>query len=109
MQTRLIVGRRVSSTQRQKIVERYRRSGLSQREFAARAGIGLSTLQLWLRKAQVDACAERGKFVEIPNVLVKSPATAAYRLHLAGGTILEIGSGFRSEELASLLQLLWAR
>jgi len=31
---------------------------------------------------------------------------APYRLHLGGGQLLEIGAGFRTEELAALLAVL---
>ena len=37
---------------RRQMVERYERSGKSQREFCEGEGISLSTLQLWMRKAK---------------------------------------------------------
>jgi len=40
------------------MVERYERSGKSQREFCEGEGISLSTLQLWMRKARGRAEAE---------------------------------------------------
>jgi transposase-like protein len=41
--------RRRTPEQRQRLVTRFHRSKLTQRDFAARHGIGLSTLNKWLR------------------------------------------------------------
>lgn len=99
--------KRLTQAQREQIVEDYHRSELSQRVFAARAGIGLTTLQLWLRKAANRAPTSRPRFIELPNPLRSAPAAAwTYRVHLAGGVQLEVGSGFEPEELAILLQVL---
>jgi hypothetical protein len=87
--------------QREELLPDYRRSGLTQRVCSERAGIALSTLQLWLRKA---ACAPQ--FIALAAVSSPSGPTARYRLHLGGGKVLEIGAGFRAEELATLLALL---
>lgn len=105
MPTSSTVRKRLTPAQRNRILAAYQRSRLPQREFATQAGIGLSTLQLWLRKA-VAPPAGATAFVQVPNLLAQAPAAAVYRLHLAGGVILEIGSGFQSEEVAALLQLL---
>jgi len=101
MQTSSTVRKRLRPAQRDKILASYRRSGLSQREFSSQRGIGLSTLQLWLRKSAVP----KG-FIPLPNVLAQNPASAVCRLHLGQGRMLEIGSGFPTEELAALLPLL---
>jgi transposase-like protein len=108
MQNSTTVRRRRSPAQREKILSAYRRSELSQRAFAARAGIGLSTLGLWLRQAKLTAAAATG-FVEVPNPLAPPKAAAVYRLHLGGGVIVEVSSGFQSEEVAALVQLFPAR
>jgi hypothetical protein len=100
------VRKHLTEGQRQSILDSYRRSRLSQREFAAEAGIGVSTLQLWLRKAVVRQSSQPTAFVQVPNLLAQAPGPAVYRLHLPGAIDLEVGSGFRSEELASLLQVL---
>ena len=90
-----------TAEQRQTILRDYRASGLTQREFADQAGVGLSTLQLWLRRSG----SEPG-FIRLPPVSWVCGPAAPYRLHLGGGRMLEIGSGFRAEELAVLLPLL---
>jgi len=100
------VRKHLTEGQRQSILDAYRRNQLSQREFAAEAGIGVSTLQLWLRKAAAKPCTQTTAFVQVPNLLAQAPGPAVYRLHLPGAIDLEVGSGFRPEELASLLQLL---
>ena len=41
--------RRKTTQQRQRLVTRFHQSQLTQRQFAARHGIGLSTLSKWLR------------------------------------------------------------
>ncbi len=87
------------------MIQSYHRSQLPQKEFAARAGIGVSTLSLWLRKA--DGNKERGaSFVAVPNLFPALPAAPAYRLQWPGGPSLEIRPGFSCGELASLLQLI---
>jgi transposase-like protein len=46
--------RRRTAAQRQRLLARYHRSQLSQAEFAARHGIGHSTLARWLSDARAD-------------------------------------------------------
>jgi len=92
--------------QREQILQDYRNSKLTQRKFVAQAGIGLTTLQLWLRQAAQHAPVRQRKFVELPNLLKAPPTGSTYRLHLSGGMLLEVSSGFRAEELTSLLQVL---
>ena len=87
MQTTAPVRQRLTPAQRDKILAAYRRSRLSQREFPSR---------------RESVCPQ------VPNLLSPVPAAAVYRLHLAGGVILEMGSGFQAQELAALLQLLRA-
>jgi hypothetical protein len=65
--------------ERLKVLERYRRSELTQREFAAREGIALSTLQYWLyrgskREPKVEASSVP-RF--LPIEVVASPALKA--------------------------------
>jgi hypothetical protein len=96
----------LTEAQRQSVLDSYRGSRLTQREFAAEVGIGVSTLHLWLRKAAARPSSPTTAFVQVPNLLGQAAGSAAYRLHLPGGLDLEVSSGFRTEELASLLQVL---
>lgn len=104
MQSATNRGRRRSPAEREEILRAYRRSQLRQRTFAAQAGIGLSTLQLWLRQAESKPKSVAG-FVEVPNPLRPPKAAAVYRLHLGNGVMLEVSSGFASQEVAALVQL----
>jgi hypothetical protein len=78
---------------------------LTQKEFAREAGIGVSTLAAWLRKAAVKR-GNRPSFVAVPNLLPAPSPAPAYRLQWPGGLSLEVRSGFSTGELAALLQLL---
>jgi transcriptional regulator with XRE-family HTH domain len=105
MQNSSRVRKHSTPAQREKILQSYRRSRLTQKEFAARTGIGVSTLAAWLRKAAVHQ--EGGAtFVAVPNLLAAPPDPPAYRLQWPGGLSLEVRPGFSSGELAALLQLL---
>lgn len=99
---------RRSPAQRTQILRAFRASGLSQEAFATQAGIGLSTLQLWLRSAR-PARTETPSFVELPNPLPIAAAPPAYRLRWADGLVLELGRGWVPAELAALLPLLEGR
>ena len=105
MQRSKRVRRRHTPAQKNTLLVEYRRSGLTQKEFATQAGIGYSTLTYWLRKALSSSKPRKPAFVAVPNLL--SPAAApTYRLRLAGGWSVEVASGFQPEELASLLRVL---
>ena len=104
MQRRTRACRRHTPAQKDRLLAQYRRSGLTQRQFAAKAGIGYSTLTLWLRKAAPVRKTSKSAFVAVPNLL-STPVTAPYRLRFAGGLSVEVAAGFRSEELASLLEV----
>ena len=82
----------------------YRRSGLAQKTFAVQTGIGLSTLQCWLRK-EAGAKNSGAAFVAVPNLFSAAPPTPTYRLQFPRGLILEVRPGFAPAELALLLQL----
>jgi transposase-like protein len=99
----------LTPAQRDRILEGCQRSNLTRRQFAARAGISVSTLQLWLRQAAVPkAASQAAPFVSIPNLLSAPAEPPFYRLRLPGGLSLEVPSGFQAEELGSLLRTLQA-
>jgi len=104
MQRETRVCRHHTPAQKDRLLAQYRRSGLSQRQFAAKVGIGYSTLTLWLRKAAPASKPSKSAFVAVPNLL-SSTTAPAYRLRFSGGLSVEVASGFRTEELASLLQV----
>lgn len=106
MQTSLPPRKHLSSTQREKVLQAWRASPLTDKEYAAQAGVGVSTLHSWRRKAAVRPADSRPAFMAVPNLLAAVPAAPAYRLQWPGGLSLEIRSGFAAGELAALLPLL---
>jgi hypothetical protein len=100
------VRKRFNPAQRNKILADYESSDLTQQEFAARSGISLSCLSLWLRRQrQASACSSPAEFLEIPLAPSASGAPAGYKIHLPGGVFLELPRGFSPEEARQLLQL----
>ena len=91
-----------------KLLAAYRRSGLSQKAFAAQAGLGLSTLTLWLRKAATAKTPGPSALVPVPNLFAPAGAPPAYRLQLPRGVIVEVAAGFAPAELGALLQAVQA-
>jgi len=81
---------------------------LTRKQFAAQVGIGVSTLQAWLRKAAVARDGDGSGFLQAPNLLSVSPApaTPTYRIQWPAGLSLEVRSGFVAEELSVLLTAL---
>ena len=105
MQNLSPVRKHSTPAQREKLLQSYRESSLTQKEFAAQAGIAVSTLHTWLKKAPAPVKPTAG-LVAVPNLLSALPAAPLYRLQWPGGVVLEVRSGFASDELAALLQLL---
>jgi transposase-like protein len=101
--------RRLPPAQREKLLAAYGRSGLTQKEFAAQAGVGYSTLTAWLGKAAAARLAhpEGGpaSFIPVPNLLSAPDPMPAYRIELPGGVMLAVARGFQAEELQALLQV----
>jgi transposase-like protein len=84
MQNSSPVRKHSTSAQREKILRAFQSSRLSFKEFAIQAGIDVSTLHTWRRKAAVHRGGGSG-FVAVPNLLPALPAPAAYRLQWPGG------------------------
>jgi hypothetical protein len=106
MQNSRPVRKHRTPAQREQILRDYRQSQLSQKEFAAQAGLSVSTLQAWLKKGPGRPGSTGPAFVAVPNLFPASPAPSVYRLQWPGGLSLEVRAGFASQELAALLQLL---
>ena len=67
-----MVRRRRTSKQRQRLLARFHESQLTQRDFAARHGIGLSTLGKWLRvENKATLPPVRFKEVILPNTQLR--------------------------------------
>lgn len=106
MQNTLPVRKRFSATQRSDLLTAYQRSGLTQRAFAAQAGISLGSLAVWLRRSKAALSGPPPGFQELPRQGLSTPqAVAAYKLHFSNGVSLEVARGFGAEELTRLCGL----
>ena len=106
MPTSLSRRKHVTPAQREKILCAWRASSLPDQAFAAQAGVGVSTLHAWRRRAAARPTSPRTPFVAVPNLLAAGPPAPAYRLQWPGGLSLELRAGFAAGEVAALLQLL---
>ena len=94
---------RKTEAEKLQILSGWERSELKQKEYAHQAGVGLSTLGLWLRQAHKKK--PRARLVEV-EVAGGVPGVGRYGLRLSSGIGLEIASGFDAGELRGLLQIL---
>lgn len=105
MQNDLPVRKRASAEEREKILTAYRKSGLTQEKFAAQAGLSLSCLSNWLRRAKAQAPPV--SFLELaPPATNPSRWAPGYRVELPGGIRLELPSGFTPAEAVELCRIL---
>ena len=89
----------------QRLVELYRRSGQTLKQFAQQQGVAMSTVSRWLRTQR------QGKtpaWVEVQRAPRQNPSRIG-QLHLSRGLVLELDRGFEPEPLAQLVQLLEQR
>jgi transposase-like protein len=107
MQNDLPVRKRASAEEREKILNTYRKSGLTQEKFAAQAGLSLSCLSNWLRRAKAQAQSGAPSFLEMSLPSANSSRWApGYRVELPGGIRLELPAGFTPAEAAELCRIL---
>ena len=104
MENESSIRRRRTPAERAQILEQYHQSGLTQKDFAAQAGISYSALSSWLRQAFRKADSHPPEFVPVPNLLATGRASTAYRLQWSDGFALEVVAGFAPSELSALLQ-----
>jgi hypothetical protein len=63
---------------------------LTQKVFAAQAGISCSALSSWLRQAAGNAVSAKPQFIAVPNLLLAARGGAAYRLQWPDGFAVEV-------------------
>lgn len=73
-----------SATERTRLLTKYRASGLTQEQFAARAGLKIGTLRAWIYKRRPAVRPARGHFAPVRIVdaalpVTKSPGTVTVR------------------------------
>jgi transposase len=92
-----------------RVAEEFEASGLTQREFAGRRGLRLSTLQSWVyrRRRQVSAAAEPPVRL-LPVQVSGAPATeeAALEVVLPRGVRVRVASGMDVDYVARLVAAL---
>jgi len=95
--------RRRTPKQRQRLVARFHRSRLTQRDFAARHGVGLSTLNKWLRLER-DAVPAKVRFQEVrlPNPTLRWPIEVVS----PQGWIVRLQNGSELQTLPQVLRAL---
>jgi hypothetical protein len=96
------MARRRSAEEIQQVLEQYRASGLSQREFCQQAGIRLSTLGRYVRRDGRTAPPQ-----QLVRVKLEAPAEpdTGFVLMLGNGRRIASGWGFSDPALARLIRV----
>ncbi len=103
------MSKRVEKPEWRRVAEEFEASGLTQREFAGRQGLRLSTLQSWVyrRRRQVGAAAEPPvRLLPVQVSSVPGPTTPPLELALPGGVRVRFGPDADVEYLARLVAAL---
>jgi len=100
--------RRFSPAEREHLLAEYRGGGLTQREFASRHGVSVSSLVFWLRKHRRGlSTAVRPAWIALPASLpAVTSSQRTYAIDFRGGQRLEIAPGFERQEVEHLCQIL---
>lgn len=97
------VRRRRTAEQRQRVLVRFHKSQMTQRDFAVRHGIGMSTLSKWLRREN-KAASPPIKFQEV--VLPNTPLRYAVEVVSPQGWTVRLQNGSEVQTLSHVLQAL---
>ena len=97
------VRRRLTHQQRQRLLARFHKDQLTQRDFATRHGIGLSTLSKWLR-CEVKMATPFVKFQEV--TLPHTPLRYGVEVVSPQGWTVRLQNTSDIESLTQLLQAL---
>jgi hypothetical protein len=109
MEVRTSSRKRLSPQERDDILNRFRQSGLTQRQFAAQAGVSLSWLQSWLYRApKTKPPSKAPRWLEVAPLSVHGSCGSGvgYSVELPNGISLKVPRGFCASELAALDQVL---
>ena len=90
------------------LIEEWKRSGLSQREFCDRNGVKLSTLQYWVVKGNREKAQGSRSLVEIAPAKINEPegAYSTAIVLVVGRHRIAIGRGFDGQVLEELIGIL---
>jgi transposase-like protein len=95
--------RRWTDKQRQRLLARFHESQLTQRDFAGRHGVGLSTLSKWLRvENETPSPPVKFQEVKLPNMPLR------YQVEVVSpqGWTVRLQNGSDVQQLPALLQAL---
>jgi len=97
--------RRTTAAQRLEMVERFQRSGLTRKAFAAREGVPRSTLDFWLYVARHRSQSSSLVFREIQvSMPTAEPAGWAMEIQSRDGLRIRCREALSGSELATLLR-----
>jgi hypothetical protein len=89
------------------LLQQYRESGQTQREYCSTVGLSVSCLQSYLRRAGGREPGVRMREVEVVGEAQRiEPSASALAVRLPSGYEVLVGRGFESGELARLLSVL---
>jgi transposase-like protein len=75
-----------------RVVDRYRRSGVSQRQFCEQEGLSTSTLSYWLRKLEnkppVSSELDGAQFIQLVGAQASEAGSLNLVVELPGGVVL---------------------
>lgn len=105
-----LLRRRFSAGEREVLLGEYRRSGLTQYEFAAKAGISVSCLCSWMRRERPGSVsAGPVRFLELPQTVATSAdvnsSLVVYTVGFPGGIKLSLARGFVPAEAEQLCRM----
>ena len=98
--------RRRSSAEVSKLVEEYRASGMSHREFAGAKGVPVSTVSGWVRRAAPAQRADRTALVPVIPKLSQANRGSVVRIDLPCGRRVEVQGTISPDVLEDLLSVL---
>jgi hypothetical protein len=99
---------RRSRVETAELIASYRQSGQRQREFCQQRGIGLSTLQNYLRRERTKEQQKHRRLLEVEVVaksLTAARETPQLELIAPNGYRIAVGPEFRAEALLRLLEV----
>jgi len=105
----VVVHRRRSQAEMQRVVTEYEASGLSCVAFCQQKGLSLATLARYRKRQAQGGAAPGGRWVavEVSNHDLPETGTGSgLRVALAGGRLIEVGRGFDTHTLMQLVGVL---
>jgi hypothetical protein len=93
------------SIEMRRMLEEYKASGLSRREFCQQGGIALTTFDYWRREHGMQARKQTRRPPMVAVEVVHAEAASLFMLSLANGRRIECSWRFADAELARLIRI----